>query len=194
MDIQQKLEELFQMKRMGHVPGPLDPHNGLRGLYDMIQQRFKGNVVMAEIGSFQGASTMLFSMFAEKVYSIDCYDYPVPPTGRIPSHDQLFVDAEKIFLERTSNIPNIIKIKKTSVEASRDFEDASLDLVYIDAEHDYNSVNTDVSLWKHKVKNGGILSGHDWTLPHIFTILSEQNLLNDLEVYSDSSWSVIIER
>lgn len=194
MDTQQKLEELFQMKRMGHVQGPLDPHNGLRGLYDMIQHRFKDSVVMAEIGSFQGASTMLFSMFAEKVYSIDCYDYPVPPTGRIPSHDQLFVDAEKIFLERTSNIPNIIKIKKTSVEASRDFEDASLDLVYIDAEHDYNSVNTDVSLWKHKVKNGGILSGHDWTLPHIFTILSEQNLLNDLEVYSDSSWSVIIER
>ena len=194
MDTQQKLEELFQMIRMGHVQGPLDPHNGLRGLYDMIQHRFKDGVVMAEIGSFQGASTMLFSMFAEKVYSIDCYDYPVPPTGRIPSHDQLFVDAERIFLERTSNIPNIIKIKKTSVEASRDFEDASLDLVYIDAEHDYNSVNTDVSLWKHKVKNGGILSGHDWTLPHIFTILSEQNLLNDLEVYSDSSWSVIIER
>lgn len=194
MNKQDRLEELFKLKRMGHVPGPLDPHNALMGLYDMIQSRFKGPIVMAEIGSFQGASTMLFSLFAEKVYSIDCYDYPVPPTGRIPSHDQLFVDAEKIFLERTSNIQNIVKVKKTSVDASKDFEDSSLDLVYIDAEHDYDNVNTDVSTWKHKVKNGGILSGHDWTLPHIFTILNEQNLLNDLEVYSDSSWSVIIKR
>lgn len=194
MNKQDRLEELFKLKRMGHVSGPLEKHNSLVGLYDMIQNRFTEGFVMAEIGSFQGASTMLFSLFADKVYSIDCYDYVVPPTGRIPSHDQLFIDAEKLFLERTSNIPNIIKIKKTSMEAAKDFEDESLDLVYIDAEHDYDNVNADISTWKHKIKNNGVLSGHDWNLPFMFTILSDQDLLNDLDVYSDTSWSVTIKR
>lgn len=194
MNKQERLEELFKLKRMGHVPGPLDPQNSLAGLHDMIKNRVKEGFVMAEIGSFQGASTMLFSLFVDKVYSIDCYDYVVPPTGRIPSHDQLFIDAEKLFLERTSNIPNIIKIKKTSMEAAKDFEDESLDLVYIDAEHDYDSVNADISTWKHKIKNNGVLSGHDWNLPFMFTILSDQDLLNDLDVYSDTSWSVTIKR
>lgn len=192
MNNQEQLEKLFNTPRMGHVG--LDPHNSVRGLYNLVEKYVKPNFVMAEIGSFHGVSTMLFAMFAKTVYSIDCYDYVVPPTGRIPSHDQLFVEAEKIFLERTSNISNIVKIKETSVAASKKFEDQSLDLVYIDAEHDYNSVSQDVSVWKHKVKNGGVLCGHDWTLPHIFTILSEQSLLNELELYSDSSWSVIINR
>jgi predicted O-methyltransferase YrrM len=105
----------------------------------------------------------------------------------------LFVDAEKLFIERTKNIENIIKVKKSSVEASQDFSDRSLDLVYIDAEHDYNSVKTDINAWKNKVRRGGVLAGHDYMLPHIHQILVEENLVNELSVYPDSSWSVIIK-
>ena len=176
---------------MGHAP--MESHNTVRGLYEMVEKYVTKDTVLLEVGSFQGVSTILFSMFANKVYSVDCYDYVVPPTGRIPSHDQLFVDAEKLFIERTSNIENIIKIKKSSVEASQDFSDRSLDLVYIDAEHDYNSVKTDINTWKNKVKRGGVLAGHDYMLPHIHQILVEENLVNELSVYPDSSWSVIIK-
>jgi predicted O-methyltransferase YrrM len=189
MNNQEKLEQLFNTPRMGHAA--LEPHNSVRGLYELIQHRIKPEFVMAEIGSFQGVSTMLFAMHVQKIYSIDCY--VVPPTGRIPSHDQLFIDAEKLFIERTKDIENIIKVKKTSVEAAKDFPDQMLDCVYIDAEHDYNSVKTDVSTWKHKIKKGGILSGHDFMLPHIHQILIEENVASELNVYSDSSWSVIIK-
>ena len=185
------LEQLFNTPRMGHTA--LEPHNSVRGLYELISSKFKPNFKIAEIGSFQGVSTMLFSRFVDIVYSIDCYDYVVPPTGRIPSHDQLFIDAEKLFLERTSNIKNIIKIRKTSVDASKEFEDFSLDAVYIDAEHDPTSVRSDVNAWKNKVKKGGILCGHDFYLPHIYTILFEEGLVNDLVAYPDSSWSVLIK-
>lgn len=187
----QNLNVLFATPRMGHAP--MESHNTVRGLYEMVEKYVTKDTVLLEVGSFQGVSTILFSMFANKVYSVDCYDYVVPPTGRIPSHDQLFVDAEKLFIERTSNIENIIKIKKSSVEASQDFSDRSLDLVYIDAEHDYNSVKTDINTWKNKVKRGGVLAGHDYMLPHIHQILVEENLVNELSVYPDSSWSVIIK-
>lgn len=187
----QNLNVLFATPRMGHAP--LEDHNTVRGLYEMVEKYVTKDTVLLEVGSFQGVSTILFSMFANKVYSVDCYDYVVPPTGRIPSHDQLFVDAEKLFIERTKNIENIIKIKKSSVEAAQDFSDRSLDLVYIDAEHDYNSVKTDVNTWKNKVRRGGVLAGHDYMLPHIHQILVEENLVNELSVYPDSSWSVIIK-
>lgn len=187
----QNLNVLFATPRMGHAP--MEDHNTVRGLYEMVEKYVTKDTILLEVGSFQGVSTILFSMFANKVYSVDCYDYVVPPTGRIPSHDQLFVDAEKLFIERTKNIENIIKVKKSSVEASQDFSDRSLDLVYIDAEHDYNSVKTDINAWKNKVRRGGVLAGHDYMLPHIHQILVEENLVNELSVYPDSSWSVIIK-
>lgn len=181
------LEELFITPRMGHAP--LDAVNSVRGLYEMVKD-FKPDWEMVEVGSFQGVSTLLFAMFVKKVYSVDCYDYVVPPTGRIPSHDQLFIDAEKVFLERTANVPNIIKIRKSSIEAAKDFEDESLDVVYIDAEHDETSVRSDIQTWKPKVKKGGILSGHDFYLPHIQKILAEEGFREGV-IYEDTSWSVI---
>ena len=145
MNNEERLEELFNIPRMGHAA--LEPHNSVRGLHELIKHYFTPKFVMAEIGSFQGVSTMLFAMHVQKIYSIDCYDYVVPESGRIPSHDQLFVDAEKLFLERTSDIKNIIKVRKSSVDAAKEFEDRTLDAVYVDAEHDPISVRSDINAW-----------------------------------------------
>jgi hypothetical protein len=195
MEQQEKLQALFNTPRMGHVWDgrlPLDPGNSVEGLYEMVNRYFKQDFVVVEVGSFQGTSTMLFSMFCKTVYSVDCYDYPVPPSGRIPSHDQTFVDAENIFLSRMNDMPNVIKVKKHSVDAALDFKDGSLDAVYIDAEHDYQNVLADVRAWKSKVKSGGIFCGHDWSLPFLSQILSNEQLINELNTYKDDSWSVVI--
>ena len=165
MNNQERLEQLFQTPRMGHAA--LEPHNSVRGLYELIQHYFKPEFVMAEIGSFQGVSTMLFAMHVQKVYSVDCYDYVVPESGRIPSHDQLFVDAEKLFLERTSDIKNIIKVRKSSVDAAKEFEDRTLDAVYVDAEHDPISVRSDINAMKNKIKVGCILCVKHFYIPLI---------------------------
>ena len=42
------------------------------------------------------------------------------------------------------------------------FKDYSLDFVYIDANHTYESVFEDINLWYPKVKIGGIVAGHDF--------------------------------
>jgi hypothetical protein len=49
-----------------------------------------------------------------------------------------------------------------SVEAAERIADGSLDFVYIDARHDYESVLEDLGAWLSKVKPGGILAGHDY--------------------------------
>ena len=55
----------------------------------------------------------------------------------------------------------IVFIKKTSVGASGDFEDNSLDFVYIDANHQYEFVKEDIEAWWPKVKINGMLAGDD---------------------------------
>lgn len=50
----------------------------------------------------------------------------------------------------------------TSLEAAERLVDRSIDFVYIDARHDYDSVLEDLNAWFPKVRSGGILSGHDY--------------------------------
>ena len=53
-------------------------------------------------------------------------------------------------------------IQKYSLDALSDFEDNSLDFVYLDANHSFQSVINDVCGWLKKVRRGGIISGHDY--------------------------------
>jgi len=52
-----------------------------------------------------------------------------------------------------------------SVEAAVRIADRSLDFVFIDAEHTYESVRLDLAAWLNKIAPGGILSGHDYDAP-----------------------------
>lgn len=57
-------------------------------------------------------------------------------------------------------------VKGISWEVADQFEDASIDFVFIDADHVYQSVRNDVLAWLPKVKPGGIISGHDYNKEH----------------------------
>jgi predicted O-methyltransferase YrrM len=51
-----------------------------------------------------------------------------------------------------------------SVDVATRYADASIDLVFIDATHEFASVIADVRAWLPKVKPGGVLAGHDYNL------------------------------
>ena len=53
-------------------------------------------------------------------------------------------------------------VRKKSLFAASDFENESLDFVYIDANLKYSSVKADIEAWFPKVRTGGIISGHDY--------------------------------
>eukprot|EP01006_Ploeotia_vitrea_P065833 TRINITY_DN93889_c0_g1_i1.p1 TRINITY_DN93889_c0_g1~~TRINITY_DN93889_c0_g1_i1.p1 ORF type:complete len:346 (-),score=36.62 TRINITY_DN93889_c0_g1_i1:338-1375(-) len=53
-------------------------------------------------------------------------------------------------------------IQKFSNEAVTQFEDNSIDFIYIDARHDYAGVYQDCTLYWPKLKVGGIMAGHDY--------------------------------
>jgi len=57
---------------------------------------------------------------------------------------------------------NVEIVRKLSMDAVKDFEDGSLDFVYIDGNHRLEYVINDLAEWSKKVRIGGIISGHDW--------------------------------
>lgn len=56
----------------------------------------------------------------------------------------------------------LILMRMQSVNAARYIADGSLDLVFIDALHGYKYVTADIRAWCIKVRDGGILCGHDY--------------------------------
>ena len=70
-----------------------------------------------------------------------------------------------------------------SIEASKLYEDNSLDFVFIDASHEYEDVKADILSWLPKVKIGGILAGHDYnTFEGVNRAVDEIFNINDLEI------------
>jgi len=52
-------------------------------------------------------------------------------------------------------------IRAMSPQAAEQFADASMDFVYLDANHSREAVEKDIRAWAPKVRPGGILAGHD---------------------------------
>jgi len=53
-------------------------------------------------------------------------------------------------------------MRMPSLEAAPQIEDGSLDFVYIDGDHRFDAVMMDILLWAPKVRQGGIVAGHDF--------------------------------
>jgi hypothetical protein len=68
------------------------------------------------------------------------------------------------------------------------------DFIYIDGNHDYDSINRDIENFKHKVKKGGYISGHDFNSNTNGVEMAVRNNFTDKEVFifSDSSWLIKI--
>jgi predicted O-methyltransferase YrrM len=56
-------------------------------------------------------------------------------------------------------------IREQSMEAVRKVPNKSLDFVYIDAMHEFDSVMLDLLHWGDKVRPGGMIAGHDYSPP-----------------------------
>jgi len=118
----------------------------------------RGYDIGTEIGVLRGSySRLLFGANPHlKLYAVDSWG--IGETSRQEYHLRMYNTAQRR-LKKYS----VTFVHKLSMEAVKDFEDGSLDFVYIDANHLPQYVEEDIREWSKKVKKGGILSGHDYT-------------------------------
>ena len=67
-----------------------------------------------------------------------------------------------------------------SETAASIFADEILDMVFIDANHLYPSIKKDIEIWLPKVKEGGILCGHDAEFFYSKLTDEEKDIVNAL--------------
>lgn len=89
-----------------------------------------------------------------------------------PAEKQERVMEEAYALARARLAPlNCRIIRAFSAAAAAEIPDRSLDFVYVDANHVYDAVLEDLTLWTPKIRRGGFLAGHDFRVfPHKPTI------------------------
>jgi len=132
----------------------------------------KGFKVGAEIGVHRGFFTEKLCEVGLLIYGIDPW-IPFWGQGRTQNKQEVQDDYYEDSKQRLSSFKNCTLIQKTSMDALEDFEDNSLDFVYIDGDHNFKHISEDIYEWTKKVRSGGIVSGHDYfnTIPEANNVL-----------------------
>ena len=119
---------------------------------------------IAEVGVWMGRSLRAMADNTRgTVFAVDIWA-PIPALGsywRDKTHEWLF----DLFTENTKDLENVVPIRATSLEAAKVISADFLDMVFIDADHSYEAVKADILAWSPKVKQGGLLCGHDYDDP-----------------------------
>lgn len=130
-----------------------------RSFYKFIAHQMPSGSVLAEVGIADGVSSIylaetLINDEEEnfKLYMIDSLDYGGP--------DQLVTVFGHIIKSKMG--PHIELLTIDSLNASCRFPDNHFDFVFIDASHKYEWTKADIRCWYPKIKEGGILAGHDY--------------------------------
>jgi predicted O-methyltransferase YrrM len=160
-----------------------EPHMGenyftFPAMYKAMVEAFPSDSKFVEVGVYKGMSAAFMAVEiinSGKNIKFDCvdnwsnevyanyYDSDANVRAIFDSRDGI---GDKLFETFEKNIEPVKEainvIKANSWEAADLYEDESVDFVFIDADHSYDSVVKDLTAWFPKVKNGGILAGHDY--------------------------------
>lgn len=156
---QGKYKAMLAAAGTGAVYAGIPPKRIKRGdvLLDLI--RTNGWRRGAEIGVLDGKAVFFklldacpeLSMTAVDQWSATDKDYgDLTDVGRIFKIASVFYSARITILEGNS------------AAMAAHVGDGDLDFVFIDASHDYDSVRADIQAWLPKVRQGGMVLGHDW--------------------------------
>lgn len=160
--------------------------------YDFVVSNFN-YTTFVELGVWRGDSIAYLAKKLQdkkdsvKIYAVDLFDeWIADSTFPQNLNTDVIPYIYDIYNKRLNEMnvrDMIIDVKSISWEAADKFEDDSIDIVYIDAAHDYESVTKDISMWYPKIKNGGIISGHDAHSSEVMKAVNEQ--INNVTIKPD---------
>jgi len=158
-----------------------------RPMITFIKEKKGSGLIGAEIGVYKGenSESIMKTLNIKKLYLIDPYK-----EGQSYSHT--FVVAKEDAVKRLSKYEDKIQfIELTSDEAVNQIPD-DLDFVYIDGNHDYESVKRDITNYYPKVKEGGVIGGHDFNNSFLDVVRAACEFSKGMKLYSRlADWWVI---
>jgi len=154
---------------------PLSTERGKR--FEWLSKVINDNnyTIGAEVGAHTGQTTSYLATNCKnlkRLYAVDLW--AKPPIQCSDQYDGWdFVKSEITFKNRTKGMQCIHVLKGVSWEIVQMVPDNSLDFVFIDADHKYESVFKDIKAWTPKLKDGGMISGHDTHFKDVLKAIDE---------------------
>lgn len=155
------MNHIYQEERFG------ENWFGYEELYSYFIDQVPVNGTIVEVGCWKGKSIAYLGVEAVNsnknigIYAVDTWlgsNIYEHNSDQSVQNNTLY----ELFQSNISTIPNITPIRLPSVEASKQFEDLSIDAIFIDANHEYEFVRDDIAAWFPKLKKGGLIGGHDY--------------------------------
>jgi len=137
-------------------------------LFDSMVNAYD-NAVFVEIGTWKGRSAVYMGEKIKesgkkiKFFTVDTFD-------STPDNDHfMYLDVNDLYdtalknIEPVKEFVNVIKGRSDDVYSQ--FENESVDFLFIDGSHAYEAIKKDIELWYPKIKIGGVIGGHDYDQP-----------------------------
>ncbi len=125
----------------------------------------KRKLTGVEIGVASGlfSNDMLMNWKIKTLYLVDVWKCVATQKGDgsspQPWHDFNFESMRRLMANHNKKT---IIMQGFSVDMAAKIKDESLDFVYLDADHSYEGVMSDLMAWFPKLRPGGLVAGHDY--------------------------------
>jgi hypothetical protein len=162
------LKDFDKPKIWENISGWFNFHN----FYTNMVGKFD-HAIFVEVGCWEGKST---TFMAEKIkgsgkdikfYAVDIWEDYIQEGMLWKANMDLFINN----IEPVKEYINILK--GDSTEAVKHFEDGTVDFVFIDGNHQYEFIKSDIEQWLPKMKKGGVLAGHDTQFEGVTRAINE---------------------
>lgn len=122
--------------------------------------------ILAEIGVSSGGHLQsLLKANPEKLVAVDLWADDGVLQHNDSRHSSEQIDRHYQAVLRLAEKNPCVDVRKgDSADVARQFDDGSFDFVYIDADHTVDGVRSDIAAWWPKVRDGGVMGGHDYVL------------------------------
>lgn len=142
-------------------------------LYDIAIEKANDGDIFVELGAYEGRSTcyMVDAIKSSNknitFYVIDTWLYKcIKEESGKENWYTLDKNDNEVYEKFCNNlgqerVKTIKILRMDSMEASKLFSDNSIKMVFLDTNHNYEYVLDEINHWYPKVKDQGIISGHD---------------------------------
>ena len=118
-------------------------------LVDLVHEELSGvGLRVVEVGTRTGRTARHLARYCPQVEEIVAVDLEPPSEGAFDALDR------------------VTFVRGWSDAVAKQFDDESVDLVFLDADHSEEWVLRDLQAWMPKLRDGGVIAGHDYDAPH----------------------------
>lgn len=168
-----------------------------REVFQYIADKFTDDMTFVETGVFLGSDIVTFGLRCKqrkvypKIWAVDNF-----LSENISEASKNYVgvhsDFKSAFIKnlQLNGLDHMVDIiESDSVLAAEQFEDESIDFLFLDSCHEYDFVFRELKAWLPKMKKNSYVCGHDYPSPGIVRAVAE--VLGD--VTTTSNWASYIK-